>query len=1001
MNFDLDDPLDGLLSDGSNDSLFGNEPTKKTTKTATLAPKSENKQTKIEDLFGFKSEAAKPDPVKPAAAPAPVTVEKDPASLDYQKAPASSGGQPSSFAVRRTSTPIKKPEPNAKKEITFDDSDVLSDLGFDPKKPKSKSSVLDDILGGPIITSSKEIIAKQSKNKPTVVVTKEQSAGSKTISRQSTETSENLPTESTMMGGYAPSGGNQRRSARRKSSSTLNDPLGLFSTPLDPRKESKSAKKGADWLGLQEDSNSNDPEPVPATRTEPEVVKPVEIMKPHITQEDTTAKVSVPVVPTIPPAVEPIPTVLPLLTKPSIDTAVQAMDILNQETESVISTLQQQDFQLTVAKQMKNQEQVLMDLQHKQQTILQKQEAQFNELLQKQIHRHTHLEEIISKQQDRINANIHLMMTQPAQLLSLAAEQETPKQQSKTAKPDSEQKELFNRVQLESDLKRLELEKLRLEDLVSNITANHEQEISLLEQSYRKQIGFLDESLKIMETRMKLENKNMEEYYKTKLQNLEAEKEQLLEEHTKQIQQMETEHRAVVEKIKNNYEESLDNLKTEHREMIANIRESKLLEFSVLQDNHSYMSMLKSASNYLETASGDLQQLRDTLQDQLEFTQKEKEIQLKAREKQLDDQQRRLERTKEAAEVEKVRLLNLVETLEMKLTELTKTSSEEHWIYQQKLVKLESEKSSFEKEKEHTREKFAREEKRLDELKEQQLEEHAKLMQKIHDERQLILEEKAKLDTLSKIQKQDLTELSRAEIDAAIKVAEDAARQSDKERERLLQLQRQFESKRRELINQDSVVRARAVELENALTSAKAKERNAELAFKAVKRAEQNLQLKLQLVQKQFREVSEREDRLAKDKIELSKERLELQSTRKRLQTTRCSLCKISERSQEIGDYLTTAIQNSDSVADDRKLEASFIEMQHREPNRLDEFFDGDLDRQLQGFLERNRVDDADLGAQTLSNLAENEDGTVDSDLLLQRFNVLQPLSFFDSVDEL
>ncbi|XP_053686100.1 fas-binding factor 1 [Sabethes cyaneus] len=1004
MNFDLDDPLDGLLSDGSNDSLFGNDTGKKSTKIATIASKSETKQTKMEDLFGIKPEGNKSDLVKPTApATAPTTTEKEHVSLDYSK-PSISSGQPSSFPTRKTSTPIKKPEPNPKKEITFDDSDVFSDLGFDPKKPKSKSSVLDDILGGPIITSSKEIVAKQSKSKQSLVVTKEESAGSKTVSRQSTETSENLPTESTMMGGYAPSGGNQRRSARRKSSSALNDPLGLFSAPLDPRKETKTVKKGADWLGLNDDSNSNDPEPAAAVRTEPEPVKAVEVIKPQSPKVEVFSKTPVSQVPTL-ALPESIPTALPVIVKPNIATTAQTMEILNRETESALSTLQQQDFQVTIANQMKNQEQVLFDLQQKQQAILQKQETQFNELLQKQIYRHNHLEDVIAKQQERINANIQLMMTQPAQFLSLPTEKIDSKQ-AEITKPSDEKEELFNKVQLESDLKRLEMEKLRLEDLVSNITANHEQEIVLLEQSYRKQMAFLEESLKIMETRMKVENKNLEDYYKAKLQGLEAEKEQLLAEHAKQVQQMEVNHRSAIEKIKSNYEENLENMKSEHREMITNIRESKMMEFSLLQDNHSYVNMLKSASNYLETASGDLQQLKDTLQDRLEFTQKEKEIQLKSREKQLDDQQRLLERTKEAAETEKVRLLNLVEMLELKLADLTKTTSEEHWTYQQKLVKLESEKSSFDKEKEHAREKFAREEKRLDELKQQQLEEHSKLMQKIHDERQLLLEEKAKLETLSKIQKPDsAAELSRAEIDAAIKVAEEAARQSDKERERFLQLQRQFESKRRELISQNSAMQNKSIELENAISSAKAKEQYAEMAFKAVKRAEQNLQLKVQLVQKQFREVSEREDRLAKDKIELSKERLELQSTRKRLQTSRCSLCKISERSQEIGDYLTTAaVHNSDSVADDRKLEANFIEMQHRDAVQLDQFFDSDLDRQLQGFLERNRVDDAEMGAAQaaglLSNLAENEDGTVDSDLLLQRFSALKSLNF-DNVDEL
>ncbi|XP_058462971.1 trichohyalin [Malaya genurostris] len=992
MNFDLDDPLDGLLSDGSNDSLFGNELTKKTMIADT-------KQTKVEDLFGIKSDAAKPVPVPKAEVSSgpTVSVDKDtPASLEYAK-PSMNSGQPpnsGSFQTRKTSTPIKKTESNQKKEITFDDSDVLSDLGFDPKKPKSKTNILDDLLGGPVITTSKEIIAKQNKSKPPLIVTKDEIVGSKTVSRQSTETSENLPTESTIMGSYAPSGSNQRRSARRKSSSALNDPLGLFSSPIVAKKDLKTNKKGADWLGLNDDSNSNDPEPAKVPEVEIEIPKPKEETKPSSpkTEKPPTATESQILRTTI-PTITPV-AVFDVL-NPDITTAAQTIEFLNTETQNALNTMQQQEVQLTIANQMKNQEKALFEMQQKQYSIIQRQEAQFNQLLQKQIMRQNQLEDVISKQQERINKNIQIMITQTPLVPTLQMDHAGFIRDEKSEQhAHNEEEDVLNKVELQSNLKRLEMEKLRLEDLISNITSNHEQEIIMLEQSYKKQLGFLDESLRIMEARLKLENKNMEDFYKQKLQNLEDEKQQLISGYEKQFQDMESNHRSYVDKLRSSYDESLENLKSEHRAMINNIRESKMLEFSVLQDDRSYLTTLKNAANFLENASGDIQQLRDTLQDQLEFTQKEREIQLQTRVKQLDSQQRLLERTKEAAEAEKLRLLNLVEMLEEKLTDLSKTSSEENWNYQQKVVKLETEKQAFEKEKDHVRERALRDEKRIEELKQLQLEEHARMMQKIQDEKQQLLAEKAKLETLGKIHRQDRSDLSRAEIDAAIKVAENASHESDMERERLLQLQRQYETKRRELINQENQLRAKSNELENSIGRARTREMAAESAFKNVKRAEQNMHLKLQLVQRQFREVSEREDRLAKDKIELSKERLELQSLRKRLQTNRCSLCKINEKSQEMGDYLTTA-HNSESVADDRKLEANFLEMQHRELGRLDQFFDGDLESQLQSFFERNRVDQIDV-SDLVPNSIENEDGTVNDELLLLKFDALKSQVFFE-----
>ncbi|EAA07126.4 AGAP010444-PA, partial [Anopheles gambiae str. PEST] len=860
MNFDLDDPLEGLLSDGSNDSLFGNEPSKK--------PDKPGKPGKMEDLFGIKTDTAK-------------------------RASVPKIGEPSV-----STAPSNKPTTPQKKEISFDDSDLLADLGFDPKKPKSKSTILDDILGGPLTAATKEIPPKSIMAKPRQSLTttlEEPQTTSKAVSRQSTDTSENPPPESS------------------SSVSMLNDPLGLFGGTTEEkgsRAEMKQPKKGgADWLGLNDDPVASEVEQVPVPSTT--LAKPrdsIAAKAPPVAPvpPDVSAEVTVPPKPEISTTSTPTPMGLgqstlqpqPIISDPQLITnTIQLVDI---EAQNALATMQQQEIQLSIAGQMKNQEKALIEMQQKQQTILKRQEAQFNELLQKQMQRHTLLEDVLAKQQQRINANIQLIMSQPAPIASLPFGDRTTSELSPNDLRQATEPNAIEKVELQTDVKRLEMEKLRLEDMVANLSANHEQELSILESSYKKQMTFLEESLRIMEARLKHDNKQLEDFYQAKIT---------------------FHHRKVIEQLKQGYEESIEQLRQDHRESVAAIRESKMLEFSAIQDNQSYLQTLKSASSYLENASGDLQQLRDTLQDQIEFTQKEKEIQLKQREKQLEDQQRLLDRTREATTEENVRLLNLVEMLESKVTEMTKISSQERWEYQQKCVKLEAERQSVDKEKQFLRERHEREEKRIDELKRSQLEEHSRLMDKVAQERQTLLEEKAKLETMAQLASTTNsigTGTSRLEVEAALKVAEEAARQADSEKERYLQMQRQLESKRREMQTRESKLCEAKDELEAAIDRACQRERNAETVYRSLRKSEQNLQLKMQLIQRQFREVSEREDRLAKEKIEFSKERLELQAARRKLLQTRCSLCKIGDKSQEIaGDLLTT---NTDSVADDLKL---------------------------------------------------------------------------------
>lgn len=95
------------------------------------------------------------------------------------------------------------------------------------------------------------------------------------------------------------------------------------------------------------------------------------------------------------------------------------------------------------------------------------------------------------------------------------------------------------------------------------------------------------------------------------------------------------------------------------------------MEFALVQDNSSYLDALKSASGYLETASEDLQTIRVDLEVKLERAHKDREIQLEVREKRINDQQKHFEKLRDATETERVALLELVKSLEIKLNSVT------------------------------------------------------------------------------------------------------------------------------------------------------------------------------------------------------------------------------------------------------------------------------------------------------------------------------------------
>lgn len=325
---------------------------------------------------------------------------------------------------------------NVKKSSIFDeDDDFMADLGFNPKQPKEtkKSGFLDDLLA----TAAPPV--KQE---------------SKTISRQSTETTDYSVPQSRpkTSSGRPPSAG---RAPSEKSIAT-NDPLDLFSTkkkkevsPSVVQEKPKSISGPADWLGL---TTSTKEEEAPIS---------VDIYEPPraSTPVRFTEVVSQPK-----PVIE---------SHPVVQLASSNMQMMN-----ALHTAQQQESQLAVAEQLKSQEKTLMELNERQQTLLQQQENQFNELVQKQVNRQMQLENNIKAQQERISAHIHLLMTQPSVNY-------TPLSKERVVVHKEEELSQEEQITLTSEVKKLDLEKLRLEDTLSNTTALHEKEIHFIEGAYK------------------------------------------------------------------------------------------------------------------------------------------------------------------------------------------------------------------------------------------------------------------------------------------------------------------------------------------------------------------------------------------------------------------------------------------------------------------------------------------------------------------------------------
>lgn len=165
----------------------------------------------------------------------------------------------------------------------------------------------------------------------------------------------------------------------------------------------------------------------------------------------------------------------------------------------------------------------------------------------------------------------------------------------------------MEKVTLEADVKRLEMENLRLQDLLSNINDNHEKEVIMIEKSYKKRIEVLESNMESIEERYKSEISTQETFFGDKIKSLNDER-----------------------------DSNVAALKAHYDDTIQSIRKSKLMEFAIREESSSYSDILTRASSHLATASGDIQSLHEVLKEKLITVERDKELLLAAREKRLE-----------------------------------------------------------------------------------------------------------------------------------------------------------------------------------------------------------------------------------------------------------------------------------------------------------------------------------------------------------------------------
>lgn len=426
--------VDDLLSDDSNDSFF--EDPKLISKRNSFTKTTEKRD--IGNIFGVSEE--KPETKKTGDDWLGLNDGDKNSKEPLKKV----GFEDDVFEVRKTivdsgKETYKQSKAEIKKSSLEEDEDILSSLGFSKKpipetqkNPKTtKSSLFDDILGSSPKRERKNLDFTDilMENKPSKVEKKELNPPPTRESRRS-----------------------------RSSTSTLADPLGLFSKEtqkqpneagdagkivaeaISPTKTAPALTKSAPNITELPDWLSGSSPSVKQHKSDPELCRVVSVsadekFEPELETLDTSALI-----------------------------AQQKLATANASLQNTAIAMQQQESQLVVALQLKKYEEKLLEMQKHQQQILLKQDQQFNDLLQKQFLKQQVLEENMRQQQQRIQNHIELLLQQPLSLGTCG--------------------DHFERTEELKKSKENETVKL-YEDIISTLKQRQHEEMFLLEESYK------------------------------------------------------------------------------------------------------------------------------------------------------------------------------------------------------------------------------------------------------------------------------------------------------------------------------------------------------------------------------------------------------------------------------------------------------------------------------------------------------------------------------------
>ncbi|KAM4635426.1 fas-binding factor 1 homolog [Polymixia lowei] len=453
-------------------------------------------------------------------------------------------------------------------------------------------------------------------------------------------------------------------------------------------------------------------------------------------------------------------------------------------------------------------------------------------------------------------------------------------------------------IQLEGQVKTLQLERDQSQMLLQSFQQRHRQDTELMENTHKARVKLLEESVAQREVRARQECEDLMERLAAVTRLAEQERSELQVQHQRRLGQAQLDRDREVERLRDLQRKSILEMKKDHEDQVQRLKRLKDEEIDAVTSATSQTRSLTVVIEQMEQFSHRLGDLSSRVESTHEHTAQGLEQGARQRDEQLRVMQDRLVQQQRAMAEERACLKEVITRMD--------TLEKERWRVTAEQAKAESAQRGLEEERRSLTVRINTEREELERAKSALLEEQQSVMQHCAEERRKLAAEWAQFHAQEK-QRQERAEretsrtlemdahrrgsiISMAQEQAELKLRTGELKQKEeaavREREALERQREELDREKERLSGTALRLKTRAQEVEAFSKLATEKYEEGERALQEARNVETEHQARLRSVHSQMERLRQREQHLHQERMRMNGLQREMERLRQGLPIT-------------------------------------------------------------------------------------------------------------------